>query len=215
MTKHHDLYNLALRDKKFYPVIAYGSAGTGKTFGACQAAYEYLVTKEVEQIIVTRPNVSFADKNGFLPGTEREKMEPWIKPVLQHFQKFAKQGQLDAWEEKGKLQFLPLETIQGLTFDRSFIIIDEVQNLTFKQLMVFLQRTGEWSKVVMCGDVAQISPRFQNSGLKEFLDMLNHFNLPVHQIEFTREDIVRSGICKMFVEAEEDWEVYKNEKDKI
>lgn len=207
MADNHKLYELALRDKKFYPVIAYGSAGTGKTFGACKAAYEYLVNKEVERIIVTRPNVSFADKNGFLPGTEREKMDPWVRPILQHLEKFAKPGQIAAWEDKQKLQFYPLEFIQGMTFDRSFIIVDECQNMTFEQLKVMLTRVGEWSKLVLCGDVAQISPKFPNSGLAKLLKMVDAMKLPVHQIEFTRDDIVRSEQCKMWITAFEDWEV--------
>ena len=103
-----------------------------------------------------------------------------------------------------------LRAYASVTFDNSFVILDECQNLTFKQLMVFLQRTGEYSKVVMCGDIAQVSPMFKESGLAEFLAMVEHFDLPVHRIHFTREDIVRSGICKQFVIAEEEWELYVN-----
>ena len=78
MTKTHDLYNLALRDRDMLPTIAIGAAGTGKTYGGIGAAVEWLKTRS-RQLIVTRPNVSFADKNGFLPGTEREKMGPWVR----------------------------------------------------------------------------------------------------------------------------------------
>src|SRR5574342_1050105 len=71
---NHDLYYQALRDKQMYPTIAYGSAGTGKTYGAVEAAFEALTMKRDGQIIVTRPNVSFADTSGFLPGSAREKL---------------------------------------------------------------------------------------------------------------------------------------------
>lgn len=206
MTKNHDLYNLALRDKKMYPVIAYGSAGTGKTYGAVAAAYEAISNKEVKRIIVTRPNVSFAEKSGFLPGTEREKMEPWVRPILQHLEKFISSHVIEDWEKRGKLLFYPLEYIQGMTFDNSFIIVDECQNMTFEQLKVMLTRVGEWSKLVLCGDIAQISPKFANSGLAKLIKMIDKMGLPVHQIEFDREDIVRSEQCRMWIEAFEDFE---------
>lgn len=207
---NHDLYNIALGDKKLYPVIAYGSAGTGKTYGAVAAAYEALMNKKVQRIICTRPNVSFADKNGYLPGTEREKMGPWVRPIMQHLNTFVNSHVTELWEREGKLQFFPLEYIQGMTFDNSFIIVDECQNMSFDQLRVFLARIGKWSKVVLCGDIAQVSPHFRNSGLKELIDMVQFYNMPVHVIEFGREDIVRGDICKQFVIAFENWDEKKN-----
>lgn len=203
----HKTYDLALRDHDLLPVIAYGSAGTGKTYGACKAAVEWLEKGRKQKIVVIRPNVSFADKNGFLPGTEREKMEPWIRPVSNHFREFGlSTSYQENLEKNGTIQYLPLEHIQGLTFDNAFVILDECQNMTFEQLKGFITRTGKWTKVVLCGDIAQVSPKFQNSGLAEFLEMIEHFDLPVHTIEFTRDDILRSKLCKQFIVAFENWE---------
>lgn len=204
--KNHDLYYQALRDKKMYPTIAYGSAGTGKTYGAVEAAFEALTSKKVQRIVVTRPNVSFADTTGFLPGTAREKLDPWVKPILQHLNTFIQPQVVQGWESSGKLQFHLLEHIQGMSFDNSFIILDEAQNMTFQQLKVFLTRTGKWSKVVICGDVAQTSPKFKNSGLGELIKMVDKFNLPVHRIAFGPDDILRSDICKQFILAFDAWE---------
>lgn len=206
MGDNHKLYELALRDKKLYPVIAFGSAGTGKTYGAVAAAYEGITKKKFQRIIITRPNVSFADKNGFLPGTEREKMEPWVRPILQHLETFCNKGFINQLEHDGKLLFYPLEFIQGMTFDNAFIIVDECQNITLDQLKVLLTRVGKYSKIVLCGDVAQISPKFQNSGLKKLIEIIKRFSLPVHMVEFGREDILRSTQCKMWIEAFEDYE---------
>lgn len=199
-------YRLALRDKKMYPVIAFGSAGTGKTYEAVSAACEGLKSKAFRQIIVTRPNVSFADTNGFLPGTEREKMEPWVRPILQHMGAFSSQAAIEKWEATGQLTFYPLEFIQGMTFDRSFVIVDECQNITFEQLKVLLTRIGKWSKLVLCGDIAQISPKFANSGLAKLIKMIDTMELPVHMIEFDYNDIVRSEQCKMWIMAFQEWE---------
>ena len=125
MTKAHDLYNLALRDRDMLPTIAIGAAGTGKTYGGIGAAVEWLKTRS-RQLIVTRPNVSFADKNGFLPGSEREKMGPWVRPIEQNLRLHGVSvPQQESWEKHGTLQFLPLEYIQGLTFDNAFILVDE------------------------------------------------------------------------------------------
>lgn len=202
----HCLYSLALKDKDFKPVLAYGSAGTGKTYGAVGAAVDWIKSRK-GKVIVTRPNVSFSDKNGYLPGTEREKMEPWIRPIQQLLRIHGiDTGEQEVAEKKGKLVYYPLEYIQGLTFDNSFIIVDECQNLTLDQIRVLVTRIGKWSKLVMCGDVAQVSPKFKGSGLEEFINMVECLNLNVHTIEFTSEDIVRSGICKEMIEAFEYWE---------
>ena len=108
--------------------------------------------------------------------------------------------------KNGRLTYMPLEFIQGLTFDNTFIILDEVQNMTFEQLKVFLTRIGKWSKVVLCGDIAQVSPKFRGSGLAELIDMVDELELPVHTVEFTSDDILRSDVCKQFIVAFDKWE---------
>ena len=205
MTKAHDLYEQALRDKKLLPTIAIGAAGTGKTCGAVGLAVEWLQSKR--RVVVTRPNVTFADELGFLPGTEREKMEPWIRPILQNFAYHGiNRGVVDGMEKAGNLTFLPLSYVQGLTFDNTLVIVDECQNITFSQLKVMLTRMGKWSKIVLCGDIAQTSPHFKNSGLAELLGMVRGMGLPVHVIEFTHDDIVRSEQCANWIRAFENWE---------
>lgn len=206
MNQNHKLYDLVMNDRDRLPVLAYGVAGTGKTYGAVKRAVSWLEDKH-NQVIVTRPNVSFAEKNGFLPGSEREKMGPWIRPVEQLFHKFGYNAkQLETLEKYGRLQYLPLEYVQGLTFDNALIIVDEVQNMSFEQLKVFLTRTGEHSKVVMCGDIAQISPKFNQSGLAKFIKMCKTLDLPVHMIEFQPDDILRSEQCKQWIMAFDKWE---------
>jgi phosphate starvation-inducible PhoH-like protein len=216
LTQNHKLYDMALRDHDLLPVIAYGSAGTGKTWGAVKAAVEWIDKGKGRKMLVTRPNVSFAGTMGYLPGDAREKLLPWIKPIMKAFEdhgvSYSHQENL---EKNGKLVYMPLETIQGETWDDTFIILDECENMTLQQLKVFLTRIGKWSKVVLCGDIAQVSPLFKNSGLKELLSMINHFDMPVHTISFTTEDIVRSPMCKQWVIAFENWDLVKqSEKNK-
>ncbi len=201
MSDNHKLYELALRDRALLPVIATGPAGTGKTYGAVGLAVEWSQDPR-KKILVTRPNVSFAKETGFLPGTEREKMTPWVRPIEQNF-KFhgLKDGNLSMMEKKGQLTYMPLEYIQGLTWDDTLIIVDEVQNMSFEQLKVFLTRTGQYSKVVLCGDVAQTSPKFKQSGLSELVDMVRAMEVPCHLIDFTYDDIKRSEQCQTWIKA--------------
>lgn len=209
----HKAYNLALNDRDMMPVVAYGTAGTGKTYGACKAAVSWLKDKK-GSVVVIRPNVSFADTNGFLPGTEREKMEPWIRPVSQNFERLGyKKAHQDHDEKTGKLTYLPLEYVQGLTFDNTFVILDEFQNMTFDQIKGFMTRIGKWSKVVLCGDIAQVSPRFKGSGLAEYLDMVEYFNADVHTINFTTDDVLRGDTCKKQIVMFEEWDILKGNKN--
>ena len=158
-------------------------------------------------MLVTRPNVSFAKESGFLPGTEREKIDPWVRPIQQNFEAHGiSKSHQENLEKQGRLTYMPLEFIQGLTFNDTFIIVDEVQNMSFQQLKVFLTRTGKYSKVVLCGDIAQISPKFKDSGLAELLQMVDYCNLNVHTIEFTYDDIMRSEQCKEWIMAYDQWE---------
>lgn len=210
MSDNHKLYNLALRDRGLLPVIATGPAGTGKTYNAVGFAIEWLKDNR-KKVLVTRPNVSFAKESGHLPGTEREKMSPWIRPIEQNFlMQGMKKGELDYKEKKGQITYMPLEFIQGMTWDDTLIIVDEVQNMTFEQLKVFLTRTGKYSKVVLCGDVAQTSPLFRNSGLAELVELVKVLDVPCHLIDFTTDDILRSEQCKTWIVKFLEWEEMKN-----
>ena len=191
------------------PVIAYGPAGTSKTYSAVEFAVEWLETKG-RKVVITRPNISFAKELGFLPGTEREKMEPWVRPINQCFYSLGlSKGAVENLERNGTLTYIPLEYIQGLTFDNTLFLTDECQNMSFEQMKVLLTRQGNWSKLVMCGDIAQTSPYFKGSGLAELLSMVDATNIPVHTIAFDAADIVRSKQCRAWIEAFDDWDIIK------
>jgi phosphate starvation-inducible PhoH-like protein len=78
--------------------------------------------------------------------------------------------------------------------------------MNFMQLKGFMTRIGKYSKVVLCGDIAQVSPKFRNSGLAEYINMLKLYDARVHILEFTRDDVLRGDICKQQIVMFEDWE---------
>ena len=211
MTDAHKFYDLALHDHDRLPVIAYGSAGTGKTYGAVGAAVKWLEQDKRKRVVVTRPNVSFAKENGFIPGTQREKMAPWIRPIEQNFHMHGvDEGKLATLEKYKRLEYVALEHIQGLTWHDTFIIVDEVQNMSIEQLYVFLTRQGQYSKVVLCGDIAQTSPKFKQSGLAELLAMVEATGIRCHTVCFGPDDILRSKEAKEWIKAFETWERIKH-----
>lgn len=214
LTARHKAYAQALNHKGMYPTIAYGSAGTGKTFIALEEAMKQLEKQQIRQVICIRPNVCFADSSGYLPGSEREKMEPWVRPVRQNLEKMGyNASHIENLEKNGKLKFYPLEFVQGMTFDNAFILIDECENLTFHQLKIILTRVGSYSRIVLAGDVAQVSERFRNSGLAKLIHMCLRLDCKVNLINFKEDDIIRSGQCRDWIVAFEAYEATMESDD--
>jgi len=132
-----------------------GMAGSGKTLVACQVALNLLFTKEIEKIIITRPTVSKEDI-GFLPGDIKEKMDPWLAPIYHNLYALYNKEKIDKEIELGNIEIVPFAFVRGRTFVNSFVIVDEAQNVTHTQMEAILGRLGRNSKMVVCGDMAQI-----------------------------------------------------------
>jgi phosphate starvation-inducible PhoH-like protein len=132
-----------------------GMAGSGKTLVACQVALNLLFTKEIEKIIITRPTVSKEDI-GFLPGDIKEKMDPWLAPIYHNLYALYNKEKIDKEIELGNIESVPFAFVRGRTFVNSFVIVDEAQNVTHTQMEAILGRLGRDSKMVVCGDMAQI-----------------------------------------------------------
>jgi len=139
-----------------------GKAGSGKTLLAVQTALDQFFKREYNKIIITRPTVSTED-NGFLPGSEREKMEPWLVPIRSNMRKiYNKPLVLEKMEKDEKIELVSLAHFRGRTFDHSIVIIDEFQNLTRPQLAMAIGRLGKDSKMIFCGDSYQIDLKDKN-----------------------------------------------------
>jgi phosphate starvation-inducible PhoH-like protein len=136
-------------------VVLKGMAGSGKTLVAVQAALDMLFSKEVEKIVITRPTVA-KEELGFLPGDLKEKMDPWLAPIYHNLYMLYGKDKVDKELEYGNIEIVPFAFMRGRTFVNSFVIVDEAQNVTHDQMETVLGRLGKGSKMVVCGDLAQI-----------------------------------------------------------
>jgi phosphate starvation-inducible PhoH-like protein len=151
-----------------------GKAGSGKTLLAVQIALDVFFKRTHNKIIITRPTISTED-NGFLPGSEKEKMEPWLVPIRSNMRKvYNKPAILDKMENDESIELVSLAHFRGRTFDNSVVIIDEFQNLTRAQLAMVLSRLGKDSMMILCGDNQQIDLKDRNySAINEVAKIIN------------------------------------------
>ena len=139
-----------------------GKAGSGKTLLACQIALDLFFKRQINKIIITRPTVSTED-NGFLPGSEKEKMEPWLVPIRSNMRKvYNKPAILEKMEKEESVELVSLAHFRGRTFENSIVIVDEFQNLTRAQFKMTLGRIGKGSTMIFCGDNQQIDLKDPN-----------------------------------------------------
>ena len=181
-------------------IFILGPAGTGKTYVTATYAADLYTLKEIDRIVITRPHVAVGKDIGFLPGTLEEKTYPWALPVLDVLQKHLGKGTVDTAIKNGNIEMAPLALMRGRSFDNSFIIVDETQNITIHELKMLLTRVGEGSKIVLNGD-AQQSDLKEGDGLSKAIHLAKKHMLPVPVVEFGVDDIVRSDICAEWVKV--------------
>ena len=182
-------------------IFGIGPAGTGKTFLAVLMAVTYLKKGEVNRIIITRPAVEAGESLGYLPGDLKEKIDPYLMPIYDALDAILGGEQKDKMIEKGTIEVIPLAYMRGRTLDEAFIILDEAQNTTDKQMLMFLTRLGFNSKMVVNGDITQIDLNINRtrSGLKIASEKLQ--DIPgIGFIEFTNSDVVRNPLVQKIIE---------------
>jgi len=133
-----------------------GQAGSGKTLLACQIALDMFFNRQTEKIIITRPAVAAAEDIGFLPGSMKDKMDPWLAPIYANLYMLYNKQKIDKMIEEDSIEILPITFVRGRTFVNSVVIIDEAQNVSTKQTEMILGRLGLNSKMMFCGDTSQI-----------------------------------------------------------
>ena len=186
-------------------VFGIGPAGTGKTYLAMAAAVSALLKNEVERIILTRPAVEAGETLGFLPGDLREKILPYLRPLYDALNDMLDAEDIGRLTEKGVIEIAPLAYMRGRTLSHAFVVVDEAQNTTPEQMMMFLTRLGEDSRMVITGDITQIDlPRSKASGLLEVRHILSAIpGIDFHT--FSGSDVVRHPLVGKIIDAYENY----------
>jgi phosphate starvation-inducible PhoH-like protein len=177
--------------------ICAGPAGTGKTYVACAEALKLLAKRSdlyKKIIIVKSVTVLEGEEIGFLKGTMKEKMEPYMISFMDNFHKIIGKDLTRSLEGQELIEIMPLAYIRGRSIDNTIIIVDEAQNISLKNMRSTMTRLGENSKMIIVGDTRQIDIKKNEVSS---LDKVVQFFQGVEEIgimEFQREDIVRNPL---------------------
>lgn len=180
-----------------------GPAGTGKTYLAVAAAASLLKHGKVKRIVLARPAVEAGERLGFLPGDLQAKVNPYLRPLFDALHDMMDFEQVKRFMVNDVIEVIPLAFMRGRTLNESVIILDEAQNTTVSQMLMFLTRLGHDSKMIVTGDVSQIDlPRHEESGLVDAMRKLRGIK-GIARIELQRGDIVRHRLVQNIVDAYE------------
>jgi phosphate starvation-inducible PhoH-like protein len=184
-------------------VFAIGPAGTGKTYLAVALAVSALKDKTVQKIILCRPAVEAGESLGFLPGDLQDKVEPYFRPLYDALFDTLGPEKLEHLQERGIVEVAPLAYMRGRTLANSFIILDEAQNTTRRQMKMILTRLGYGSRMIITGDVTQIDlPGSEKPGLTEIEKILADIE-GVTFVRLTSRDVVRHRLVQDIIDAYE------------
>lgn len=189
--------------RKSEQTLIFGPAGTGKTFVSVTYAADMFLEGKIKKIILTRPNTGVGKSIGFLPGTLEEKFAVWLAETIAILKNRLGEAIYDIALKKGAIEMVPLEYMRGRSFEDAFILGTEMQNATKEEVLALVTRVGENSKLVLDGDVRQCDIR-SNNGLnwaKEMIEKNSDLQKYSSVVEFTINDVVRSGLCGAWVRA--------------
>ena len=172
-----------LLDPEIDLVTMLGPAGTGKTLLTLAAGLaQTLDTSQFAEIIMTRVTIPLGEDIGFLPGTEEEKMEPWMGALMDNLEVLTQSAEGGNWGRaatndllRNRIKIRSLNFMRGRTFMNRFVIIDEAQNLTPKQMKALLTRAGPGTKMVCLGNIAQIDTPYLTETTSGLTYVVNHF----------------------------------------
>jgi phosphate starvation-inducible protein PhoH and related proteins len=182
-------------------VFGVGPAGTGKTYLAMAMAVAELLSGKYDRIILTRPAVEAGESLGFLPGNIEEKINPYLRPLYDALYDMLPLADASALIERNVIEVAPLAFMRGRTLNNAFIILDEAQNATVEQMLMFLTRLGFNSQCVVAGDPSQTDlPTKRLSGLLHAMETLSSIE-EIKVCRFSSKDVVRHSLVEKIVNA--------------
>ena len=201
-TENQKLYLDSLQKNAI--TVGRGSAGSGKSWCAASVAANKYLKGEVEQIVVMRPLVGMGKSSGFWPGDIRAKIEPYLLPILNTIKERIGSAKYEADFGKSIL-IQPMESVRGMNFSAAtYVIVDESQNCTCDEIRSLVTRLATGSFAAFCGDDKQKDLQGV-SGIEYLCNLIKKNNIPnCGVVEFTPQDIVRSGLTRIFVEIFEE-----------
>ena len=180
-----------------------GPAGTGKTFLAVAMALEGLRAGSCRRIVLARPAVEAGEKLGFLPGDLQEKVNPYLRPLFDALGILIDDAEARRLIARGVVEVVPLAFMRGRTLDRSFVILDEAQNCTVRQMRMFLTRLGAEARAGVTGDATQTDlPPGEVSGLNHAWKILQGIR-GIGFVSLGDADVVRHPLVRKIVQAYE------------
>ncbi|MBQ7480228.1 MAG: PhoH family protein [Selenomonadaceae bacterium] len=199
--------------RRNYVTFGIGPAGTGKTYLAVVMAVAALRNKDVDKIILTRPAVEAGERLGFLPGDLQEKVDPYLRPLYDALQDILGLDMYQKFMSRGIIEIAPLAYMRGRTLEDAFVILDEAQNTTEKQMKMFLTRLGFGSCMVITGDLSQVDlPRGVPSGLRRASEILKGVE-GIGIVQLQAMDVIRHEVVTRIVEAYERHERKEAERE--
>ena len=177
-----------------------GPAGTGKTYLAVAKAVQEFRAGRIGRIILTRPAVEAGESLGFLPGTLNEKVDPYLRPLYDALADMLGTSRLHRLLADETIEVAPLAYMRGRTLNDAFVILDEAQNTTRRQMKMFLTRLGFNTKMVITGDVTQVDLGGPASGLATIEQVLHGID-DIAFVHLQAADVVRNRLVGQIVRA--------------
>lgn len=179
-----------------------GGAGSGKSMVAAQAALDLLFTGQVEKVILTRPAVTAGEELGFMPGDKDAKLAPYTAAIYDNMYRLYNKEKIDREITEGRIEVIPVAFMRGRNLTNCCVVVDEGQNITHRQMELILGRICEGSKMIVCGDTAQIDLKDKKLSGFGFIcnNLTNVKGFAVVTLKTNHRDPIVEDILKIYLD---------------